>query len=106
MSYVAIGGIYNFMPYSDPSGSGYIVTAMRERLAGLHFIGSSVGEESNNWWYSLSFIMEKYGIMVGILLIGVLALLFGKILTAGSIFVCTPQCHDFIREKKHTQKTA
>lgn len=68
-------------PYSDPSGSGYIVTAMRERLAGLHFIGSSVGEESNNWWYSLSFIMEKYGIMVGILLIGVLALLFGKMLS-------------------------
>lgn len=68
-------------PYSDPSGNGYTVTAMRERLAGLHFIGSSVADESNNWWYSLSFIMEKYGIMVGILLIGVLALLFGKMLS-------------------------
>ena len=70
-----------FSPYTDPSGGGYVTLSMRERLADLQLIGSSVDEEAYYWWYSLSFVMENYGIIMGVLLVGALALLFGKMLS-------------------------
>ncbi len=68
-------------PYTDPSGGGYVTLTMRERLADLQLFGSSLNENVYYWWYSLNFVMEKYGIAMGILLIGALALLFGKMLS-------------------------
>jgi len=68
-------------PASDPYGSGYVITRMRERLGDLKLFGSGISEDVYYWWYSLSFILEKYGIVVGILVVGVLAVLFGKMLS-------------------------
>ena len=70
-----------FDPYKDPQGNGFVVLTMRERLADMKLIGASTGAEEYYWWYSLNYVMEKYGVLMGILLLAVLALLFGKMLS-------------------------
>lgn len=70
-----------FNPYADPQGNGFVVLTMRERLADMKLIGTSTGAEEYYWWYSLNYVMEKYGIFIGILLIAALAILFGRMLS-------------------------
>lgn len=69
-----------FDPNQDPYGNGYVVLTMRQRLADMSLIGPSTDGEAYYWWYSLNYVMEKYGVLVGVLLLAVLALLFGKML--------------------------
>lgn len=68
-------------PTDDPFGSDYVITRMRERLGDLKLFGSGIGEDVHYWWYSLNFVLEKYGIIMGILLIGTLMLVFSKMLS-------------------------
>ena len=68
-------------PLADPYGNGYVITQMRSRLGELKLFGSGISEDVYYWWYSLSFVLEKYGIVVGVVLIGVLMLVFGKMLS-------------------------
>ncbi len=71
---------YFLNPYQEPYGGGYVPLFMRERLRGLHLVGSSLsGEET--WWYSLNYILERYGILLGVLVLAVLALLLGSMLS-------------------------
>lgn len=71
---------YFFDPQMAAQGGGYVTLTMRERLAGLHFLGGSLSEGEANWWYSFNYVLEKYGIAVGIILVAALALLFGRML--------------------------
>ncbi len=69
-------------PIDDPNGSDFVITQMRDRLGDLQLFGSGIGEDVYYWWYSLSFVLEKYGIAMGVLLIGTLMLVFGKMLSS------------------------
>lgn len=72
---------YFFNPYQQPYGGGYVPLFMREQLKGLHLVGSSLSEEETVWWYSLNYILERYGILIGVLVLTVLALLLGIMLS-------------------------
>ena len=65
-------------PARAASGGGYVTYTMREQLAGLRFFGAGTSESTSGWWYSFNYILEKYGIAVGILVIAGLAVLLGK----------------------------
>lgn len=69
-------------PYRDPHGGGYVTIQMRERLADMRLFGAGGDGDSYYWWYALNYVMEEYGIVVGVLLLAGLAILFGKMLSS------------------------
>lgn len=71
-----------FNPYIDPKGGGYVTLNMRERLADMRLFGSAGEGDAYYWWYTLNYVMEEYGIVMGVVLMAFLALLFGKMLSA------------------------
>lgn len=71
---------YFFNPETAAQGGGYVTLTMRERLAGLHLFGGSLAEGNETWWYSFNYVLERYGIAVGMILVAALALLFGRML--------------------------
>lgn len=54
---------------------------MREQLKGLHLVGSGLSGEETVWWYSLNYILGRYGIIMGVLVLVMLALLLGIMLS-------------------------
>ena len=72
---------YFLNPSLDPSGGSYMTLFMRNRLKGLHLVGSSLQDQETVWWYSLNYILESYGILMGVLVLAALALLLGSMLS-------------------------
>lgn len=68
-------------PAGDPLGGGYMTLFIRNRLKGLQLVGSSLKEQENVWWYSLNYILERYGILMGVLVLAALGLLLGRMLS-------------------------
>lgn len=67
-----------FHPSGDAKGYGFLVLSMREQLANLHFWKGSEVVNDVGSFYTLNYMMEKYGIFLAFVALSALALLFGK----------------------------
>ena len=68
-------------PATDVAGNNYVLNTMRKSLSELKLFSGTLQGEPFEGWYSFSYILERFGIAAGVLVVVILSVLLGKMLS-------------------------